>query len=666
LKDIARKTGVRNAEKNTRELVRLKIIERYEELSEPRVKPRLVKYIRLNIDPADEIENLDNSGQKKQADILRFLSGYKEGLPLADLRKQFKNSTKTLLPLVEKETVSTFDKEVRRDPLSRYNIVPSVPPDLTDSQARCWLNIEKSISGDSSGNHDVFLLQGVTGSGKTEIYLHALERTVAQGKKGICLVPEIALTPQTIERFASRFPGRIAVFHSGLSQGEQYDEWRRIADGCCDVVIGPRSALFTPQPDLGLIIVDEEHEWTYKQTEKTPRYHARTAAVKLGEYCGAVTILGSATPDVESYYRAERGDFRLITLPERITVRGITPLPDVEVIDMRQELKEGNRGILSRLLVSSLRNALEKREQSILFLNRRGTANFARCVNCGYTVRCPRCMVALTYHAIEKKLVCHHCNYRVKLSEVCPDCRKPRIKLFGTGTQKVEEEIKTLFPEARIDRWDSDAAGARGASEQILNRLTRHETDILIGTQVIAKGLDLPKVTVAGVINADTGLNYPDFRSGERTFQLTCQIAGRAGRGMGAGKVIVQTYNPEYYAIKAAAKHDYLSFYHKEIEYRRSLGYPPFNQLANMVFSHSSTAVCSDETQKMLKVLVAEKDRKGVQELRFMGPVPAVVPKVRGKYRWQILLCGSDLSDFLREIEIPRGWLIDIDPAGVF
>jgi len=302
--------------------------------------------------------------------------------------------------------------------------------------------------------------------------------------------------------------------------------------------------LFTPQPNLGLIIIDEEHEWTYKQADKTPRYHARTAAIKLAQLCGAHVILGSATPDVESHYKATHGIYKLVELPERITVRGITPLPEVEIIDMRQELKAGNSGIFSRSLLESLRQTLEKHEQSILFINRRGAANFARCLSCGFTFRCPRCLVALTYHAVEKRLVCHHCNYRAAFHRQMPGMRKTEGQAFRHRDRKSGRGNCQAVPSARITRWDSDVTGARGSHEEILKKLVNHEADILIGTQMIAKGLDLPQVTLAGVINADTGLNYPDFRSGERTFQLTCQIAGRAGRGMGAGKVIIQTYSP--------------------------------------------------------------------------------------------------------------------------
>jgi primosomal protein N' (replication factor Y) len=518
--------------------------------------------------------------------------------------------------------------------------------------------------GEGKKSH-VFLLAGVTGSGKTEIYLRALAEVLRQGKKGICLVPEIALTSQTIERFTSRFPGRVAVFHSNLSLGEQFDEWHRIRNGDCDVVIGPRSALFMPQPDLGLIVVDEEHEWTYKQVDKSPRYHARDVARKLAELNGAVVILGSATPDVETFYKAQQEVYHLVELKERITPRGISPLPDVDIVDMRDELKAGNRGLFSRSLFQEMERVLARHEQVILFLNRRGTANFIKCQVCNYVTKCPRCLVALIYHSDAGRLICHHCNYSILPPQICPQCSGVRLKYFGIGTQKVEEETKRLFPKSRIIRMDSDVTQKRRAHEEILAKFRAHEADILIGTQMIAKGLDLPQVTLAGVISADTGLNLPDFRAGERTFQLVCQVAGRAGRGRAAGKVFVQTYCPDHYAIKAASKHDYLAFYEREIGYRRQFGYPPFSQLTRLVFTHTNYTTCRLETEKMLRFLTTEKDRRAINDLRFIGPVPTYIARVRGHYQWQIILCGSDLPDFLSEVSLPRGWTVDVDPVSV-
>lgn len=667
LKGIEKAFGKKNTAKMVRELLSRGILRKTEELSEPRIKPRidhLLRLVQTKEKIAANLESLQETKKTKKDELIEFLAQAEQPVAISEIRKRFKSASKIINSLIQRDIAAVIDVEVRRDPLSHYKFLPQQTPVLTSSQEKVWEEVK--IALDSGDKKDaVFLLQGVTGSGKTEIYLRALSRVVSQGRKGICLVPEIALTPQTIQRFAARFAGRIAVFHSDLSPGEQFDEWRRISRGECDVAIGPRSALFVPQPSLGLIIIDEEHEWAYKQADRSPRYHARNAAIKLAQLCGATVILGSATPDVESYYLADKGKYRLISLQERITVRGITSLPEVQVIDLREELKSGNRSIFSRALKHSLDQVLERKEQAILFLNRRGTANFARCVNCGFIVKCPRCLVPLIYHADENKLLCHHCKYKCVVPAVCPECHKPRISLYGVGTQKVEQEISLLFPKARVIRWDSDVTIKHGAHEEILRKLVDHEIDFLIGTQMIAKGLDLPQVTLAGVINADTGLNLPDFRAAERTFQLTCQIAGRAGRGLSAGKVIIQTYSPEHYSIQAASKHDYQAFYTNEIEYRKSLGYPPFNQLASLIFSHSSIAICNNETRKMLREMEAEKASKGIPGLRFIGPVPAAIPRLRGSYRWQITICGHSLSSFLSQITFPRGWIVDIDPVGM-
>jgi primosomal protein N' (replication factor Y) len=511
----------------------------------------------------------------------------------------------------------------------------------------------------------VFLLHGVTGSGKTEIYLRALTEVVSYGKRGICLVPEIALTPQTIERFASRFPSRVAVLHSGLSLGEEYDEWHRVKAGECDVVIGPRSALFAPQPKLGLIIIDEEHEWTYKQADKSPRYHAREVALQLAELSGAAVIMGSATPDVESYYRSQRGNYHLVEISERITPRGLAPLPGVEIVDLRDELKAGNRSLFSRSLLNAMRESLSKHEQIILFLNRRGTATFVECGKCSAVMVCQRCSSPLAYHATSEKLICHHCRYSTVLPGACPECFYPHMKLLGVGTQRVEADVGRFFPTARILRWDRDVTSKQHAHRGLLEKFRAGEADILIGTQMIAKGLDLPQVTLTGVISADTGLNIPDFRAGERAFQLLCQVAGRAGCGLMAGRVIIQTFCPEHYAIKAASKHDYQAFYAREIEYRRQFDYPPFTRLVRLVFSHTNTVGCRQEAERLSQLITTEKDRRGLSDLRLIGPAPAFISRLRGRYQWQIILCGIAPTDILRDITIPRGWTVDIDPVGV-
>ena len=669
IRELERKFGKKRTGLITQQLLRRRLVVKSQQLEEAKVKPKLVTHLKLQIDPSEaeaEVIRLRKAKADKQATVLEFLIKRPQPVSLTELRKSIPCQKVVIESLKRRGLISVAEVEVRRDPLAHLKIGPTLPPKLTTSQEAAWQKIRSCIVQRSLyRSPSVFLLHGVTGSGKTEIYLRALAEFVAQGKRGICLVPEIALTLQTIERFASRFPGRVAVIHSGLSLGEQFDEWYRIKEGGCDVVIGPRSALFAPQPDLGLIVIDEEHEWTYKQSDKSPRYHARDVAIKLAELTGAVVILGSATPDVETFYRAQQGEYQLIELKERITPYGPSPLPEVEVVDLKEELKAGNRSLFSRSLVGAMTEALARNEQVLLFLNRRGTATFVQCRDCGFVFRCSHCTASLTYHSTTRKLVCHHCRYSVAMPVECPQCLSHRLRFLGIGTQRVEEEVRHFFPQARILRWDRDVTSGRRAHEELLTKFRAHEADVLIGTQMIAKGLDFPQITLTGVISADTGLNLPDFRAGERTFQLLCQVAGRAGRGLTLGKVIIQTYSPEHYAIRAASKHDYLTFYAQEIDYRRKFGYPPFSQLANLAFSHTNESACRREAERMSSLLVADKDRRGIPELRLIGPMPAFVPRVRGHYRWQLVLCGTGLNDFLADMAFPRGWVLDMDPVGV-
>ncbi|OGO61238.1 MAG: primosomal protein N' [Chloroflexi bacterium RBG_19FT_COMBO_48_23] len=668
LRELERKFGKKKAESIIQQLLRCRLVVKSQQLEEAKVKPKLVTHLKIQIESGEaeaEVVRLKAAGAYKQAAVLEFLLQQSQPVTLAELRNSVACQKGVIESLKNRGLVSVVEVKVRRDPLAHLSIVPTSPPKLTPSQEVAWQKIQSYIAQRHLNRSSVFLLHGVTGSGKTEIYLRALTEIVSQGKRGICLVPEIALTPQTIERFESRFQGRVAVIHSGLSLGEQFDEWHRIKEGGCDVVIGPRSALFAPQPDLGLIVIDEEHEWTYKQSDKSPRYHTRDVAIKLAELGGATVILGSATPDVETFYRAQQGDYRLIELKERITPYGPSPLPEVEVVDLKEELKAGNRRLFSRSLTAAMNGALAHREQVILFLNRRGTATFIQCRDCGFVFRCSRCMAPLTYHSAKEQLVCHYCRYSGALPVECPKCLGHSIRFLGIGTQRVEEEVKHLFPQARTLRWDRDVTAGRRAHEEILTKVRAHEVDILIGTQMVAKGLDLPQVTLAGVINADTGLNLPDFRAGERTFQLLCQVAGRAGRGFTPGRVIIQTYSPEHYAVRAASRHDYLAFYAQEIDYRRKFGYPPFSRLASLIFSHNNELACFNEVERMGRLLAVEKDKRGVPGLRLIGPLPAFVPRVRGRYRWQLVLCGTDPNDFLEDIMFPQGWVLDIDPVGV-
>jgi len=660
--------GKKRAQTIVSQLVGRGLAGRSYEVEPIKVRPKTVPYLNLAV-TADEAQQeaarLHEKRAIKQAALLSFLAEQSKSVPLAEARQRANCDKAVADALVNKGLVTVQQIEVRREPISYQGITPSYPLTLSTAQESAFKAIQSSLLQVAKGHTSsaVFLLHGVTGSGKTEVYLQVLAEAVKLGKRGIVLVPEIALTPQTIERFASRFPHKVAVLHSKLSLGEQFDEWQRIRNGEFDVVIGSRSAIFAPQPDLGLIVIDEEHEWTYKQPD-TPRYHARDVAIKLAELTGALVILGSATPDVETFYHAQKGDYHLLQLPERVTP-GDGSLPLVEVVDLRDELKAGNRSIFSRSLSEAIAKAVVNRQQVILFLNRRGGATFVQCRNCGLVLRCRRCEVTLTHHLAEDVLVCHQCNYTMPVPQICPRCLSRRIKFLGIGTQKLEQEASFTFPQANLLRWDRDVTKRRYSHDKILSKFRAHEADILIGTQMIAKGLDLPLVTLVGVVSADTGLNLPDFRAGERTFQLLSQVAGRAGRGILGGQVIIQTYSPEHYAIQAAAKHDYALFYDKEIDYRRRLHNPPFTRLVSLVYTHTNDALCQREAERMKRLLIEEIDSQGIADLSVIGPAPAFIHRLRGRFRWQLILRGSELSAFLSQIPIPQGWAVDIDPVGL-
>jgi len=665
LKRIEKALGKKKAQSVVAWLVRRGLAIRSYELEPIKAKPKKVPYLRLAVTAGEarsEAAELYKKRAKKQAALLGYLAQQSGPVPWAEVRKNINSNKAVADALVNKGLVTVENVEVRRDPLALQKITPTQPLTPTDAQKTAFEEIKSGLAGGKGG---VFLLHGVTGSGKTEVYLQALAETVKMGKRGIVLVPEIALTPQTIERFAARFPGRVAVLHSQLSLGEQFDEWQRIRDGRVDVVIGPRSAVFAPQPNLGLIVIDEEHEWTYKQPDKSPRYHTRDVALKLAEFAGAVVVLGSATPDVESYYHAQKGDYKLLQLPGRVTPREGTALPQVEVVDMREELKAGIRSLFSRSLSEAISQAVTNDEQVILFLNRRGAATFIQCRSCGFVLRCRRCDVPLTYHLTEDRLVCHQCNYHMPVPQSCPRCGRRSLKFLGLGTQKLEQEAGYNFPTARLLRWDTDVTRGRHSHEEILSKFRRHQADILIGTQMVAKGLDLPLVTLVGVVSADTALNLPDFRAGERTFQLLSQVAGRAGRGVRGGKVVIQTYTPEHYAIQAAAQHDYAAFYNKEVEYRLKLRNPPFTHLACLTCSHTSDLLCQREAERMKRLLSQEIDSQGIADIEIIGPAPAFIHRRRGRFRWQIILRGSELSEFLSPLLFPQGWVVDIDPVGL-
>jgi len=625
------------------------------------IKPKSIKYLTL----VPESERAKSLSAKQHA-ILELLSESGGRLPVPQILEQLHLGRSVIKTLLAKGLAIEDEIEVSRDPLARRDFPLELPFTFTDNQNLAWRPIVAAISDqDSTANPNLFLLHGVTGSGKTEIYLRALAETIKRSKKGICLVPEISLTTQIVNRFFARFPGRVAVFHSKLSLGEQYDEWRRIQGGDFDIVIGPRSAIFSHQPDLGLIIVDEEHEWAYKQSDQTPRYHARDVAVQLARLTGSTLIMGSATPDIETYYKAVKGEYQLIELKERITPLGSTSLPEVSIVNMRDEFKAGNRSIFSRLLKAQVKLALEQQEQVILFINRRGQSTFVECMNCGFVPSCKRCSGFLTYHSVEKRLICHHCRRAYPVLKTCPNCYSREIKYFGIGTETVETECSKLFPYARVLRFDSDTMSKAREYEKAMNSFRKRETDILVGTQILAKGLDFPGVSLVGIVNADSGLNLPDFRSGERTFQLLCQVEGRAGRGIVAGRAVIQTYNPGYYAIKYAALHDYGGFYESELSYRREFGYPPFTNMVRLVYSHVNEDKCRAEAGRLAANIQLIIDEQGVEGFKLVGPAPAFLSRLRGKYQVQLIILGGNVQNILEKVDFPLGWILDVDPVGM-
>ena len=593
----------------------------------------------------------------RQLKVLERLKAHGGAATAAELRAEVGATPAMLRALQQRGLIQLTERRVWRGTLADRPPVQSPVPNLTGAQAKALASIADAIDRREFSEQ---LLLGVTGSGKTELYLRASARTLALGRQVICLVPEIALAAQTVERFVARFPGRVALLHSGLTPGQQMDEWERLRAGQADIVVGPRSALFAPLDRIGLIVLDEEHEWTYKQDEVSPRYHARDVARELARAARAVVVLGSATPDVETFYRAETGDVRLLELPERVA--GGAGLPPVEVIDMRDELRAGNTALFSRALVSALSETLARKEQALLFLNRRGSATLVQCRHCGHVFSCPKCAVALAFHDVRHALLCHRCGRVFPIPERCPSCGSPRLRYLGAGTQRVVQETLAGFPGARVIRWDSDIpAGVRGGSA-LQDAVRGGHVDVIVGTQMVAKGHDFSGVTLVGIISADVGLGVPDYRSAERVFQLLSQSSGRAGRGVNPGRVVLQTYEPESHVVRCAALHDYRAFYAEEIRYRREAGYPPFSSLARLLYAHPNEERCRREAERVHTLLLRAA---APPDYRITGPSPAFVSRLRGRYRWQMTLRGPRPSEVLLELALPRGWTVDVDPAGI-
>jgi len=600
---------------------------------------------------------------KKQRKIIDYFLAHPNPVEQNLLCRKLDTTASTIKNLAEKGLIETFRKEVFRNPFHDEDIERTSPLPLTDEQKNAFASITASIE---NGKHDVFLLHGVTGSGKTEVYLQAIQKVIEKGKEAIVLVPEISLTPQMVRRFKSRFGKNVAVMHSALSAGEKYDEWRKIQQKKVQVVVGARSAIFAPFENIGIIIIDEEHETSYKQ-EDQPRYHARDVAIRRGKYHQCPVVLGSATPSLESYARAIKGIYHLCELTKRTNNQ---PMPQVDIVDMRKELHAGNRTMFSRNLMEKLEDRLLKGEQSVLLLNRRGYSTFVMCRECGHVNKCPHCDIALTYHKKSGRLKCHYCTFEEFVPSVCPSCQSSLIRFFGTGTEQIEEALTKLIPEARVLRMDVDTTRKKGAHEKILKQFGEGKADILLGTQMIAKGLDFENVTLVGVLTADSMLHLPDFRSSEKTFQLLTQVSGRAGRHERPGEVVVQTYTPEHYAVQLASEYDFAAFFQQEMKMRKSFQYPPYVYLALITISCENRAMAIQSAQRFAQLLLKMVNEKTL----ILGPTPSPIPKINDKYRYQCIVkykYEPQLAHFLRKAanqfeEIRRKYglqiIIDMEP----
>lgn len=645
-----------------RQLEKKGAVRRVWQLLPPSGRPRVLRGVKL-VDDCNIDDELIASLPDKQAKAFKVISEVGRDISIVELTQRYGLTVSPISSLRAKGLLEDVDIIFRRDPA--FTKIEQKRVTLSDEQQNAVDRITSSIDSKSYQGH---LLFGVTASGKTEVYLRCIEQALKMNRTALVLLPEIALTTQVMNIFKSRLGDQVAVLHSALSAGERCDEWVRISEGEAKVVLGARSAVFAPLSDLGLVVVDEEHESSYKQ-DTHPRYNGKEVAIQRAKEAGAALVLGSATPSIESFYLAEQGEYDLITMASRIENR---PMPTVYIADLRREYARGKATIFSEQLEQGIRDRLERGEQVILLQNRRAYSTFLICRDCGYVMRCPNCAVSLKYHSAAKKLSCHHCGYERMAPDVCPKCESERIRKFGIGTERVEEETKNTFPEAHVLRMDRDTTTRKGAHASILGAFRRGEADILVGTQMIAKGLDFPNVTLVGVISADTSLNLPDFRASERTFQLISQVAGRSGRGKTPGEVVIQTLDPEQYAIERAVEHDYIGFYKQELEMRGELNYPPFASLVNIISrdedEHTAENVLAEFSSRIKQLPMSM--RKGIE---ILGPNPAVLSKLRGEYRWHLVMRASDrerMLDLLRDAldknqSLRKRLTVDVDPISM-
>lgn len=633
-------------------------------LVDDKVTKKIKRIVKRNMAPDELEKELESiaSNAHRQKDLMNLLIplNREESIDQSLLSKEYNISTSVVNRGVEKGWCTIEEIEVYRDPYRESDIKETTSLTLNEEQQGAFNQINHSIEKQAS---DIFLLQGITGSGKTEIYMQAIAEVIKKGQGALVLVPEISLTPQMVHRFKGRFGDEVAVLHSGLSNGEKYDEWRKIEKGEAKVVVGARSSVFAPVKNLGIIVIDEEHETSYKQSD-APRYHARDVAIWRAERHNCPVVLGSATPSLESRARASKDVYRLIELNKRVNKK---PLPKVEIIDMREEMRQGNQTLFSAPLEKALKDRLAKGEQSVLMLNRRGYSSFVMCRDCGFVLQCPNCDISQTLHMDSHTMKCHYCGHEEGIPKICPTCNSHRIRYFGTGTQKIQEELEDLLPEAKILRMDVDTTRRKGSHEKILRAFGEKKADILLGTQMIAKGLDFPNVTFVGVLNADTALGLPDFRSAEKTFQLLTQVSGRAGRGELKGDVVIQTYNPEHYAIQYAKEHNYEQFYYHEMKYRHLSDYSPYYFLTSIQVSHEDEIKAAKFIQQISDFIKPYLSKEAI----VLGPTPRFIARTHNKYHFQLIVkykSEEKLNGALHEllsktqVEQAKGLLIKIDP----
>jgi len=657
--DLIREFG-RSSRNLMKNLIAKGIVARHESIMPPRVRPKMQQFLSINRTMGDHQEmllHLTRSPKQKQA--FTFLHRAQTPVLAKVVRARF--GAQSIRSLISKNYLTVHQIRSYRTPTIGQEPLIDTNRILSHDQERAVTEIQNSL--DAHPRSRKILLWGIAGSGKTEVYIRAIDECLTRGRTAIILVPDISLTGQTVGEVVSRFPNQVAVLHSGLSAGEQFDQWQQILEGSFKIVVGVRSAIFAPMDKLGLIVVDEEHDWNYKQSDKAPRYHAREVAAKLADLSGAVLICGSATPDVASYHAAQHNQYELLQMHSRPSGRTNRSV-HTTIVDMRTELSSGNRSIFSRQLLDKLTECLAQNSKAIFFINRRGTAQSVQCRNCGYVAACPRCGINLTYHSEANRLICHHCGITRKSPDHCPVCADKRIRFLGLGTQRVVQELGFHVPDTEIIRYDSDVARTLREHEAINKKFREPGSKIMVGTQMLAKGLDFPDVGLVGIVLADLGLSAPNFRASERSFQLLAQVAGRAGRREAEGNVVIQTYVPDHYVLRALEKQQYVEFAMKELAYREQLKQPPFARHVRIICQHYDYEQSRNLANRFVDGLTSIRDSSGFA-VDVLGPTSAHPHTLNGKYRWQVVLRGDTPMEILLKVDVPIDAIVDVDPIEV-